>query len=191
MMLTISRKPVILYPMVLFGVLVLAFVIVTALQSLHSPTSYDCHASDPHKQLRSYRHKLDINVTAHTPFLTALNQASTLDTLRQHQLFSHSSLDQLNSYLISKLAPSACMIPAKPARSSPQFGQPTLSPSTHNTTSPPCKPSTMTLHPNTAASKLQPLNPTARPQPWQRNVSSSRRNRLGIGRFHILLRRMG
>ena len=104
MMLTICRKPMILYPMVLFGVLVLAFVIVTALQSLHSPTSYDCHASDPQKQLRSYRHKLDINVTAHTPFLTALNQTSTLDTLRQHQFSFQLSLGQPTSYLIFNLA---------------------------------------------------------------------------------------
>ena len=104
MMLTVSRKSVILYSVALFGILVLAFVIVTALQSLHSPTSYECHVSEPNKQLRSYRHKLDINVTAHTPFLTALNQASTLDTLRQHQVSSQSSLDQLTNYFTSNLA---------------------------------------------------------------------------------------
>ena len=104
MTLTIPRKPVILYSVVLLWTLILAFVIVTALQSLHSPTSYECQASDPNKQLRSYRQKLEINVTAHTPFLTALNQASTLDTLRQHQLSSQSSLDQLTSYLTSNLA---------------------------------------------------------------------------------------
>ena len=103
MTLTIPRKPVILYSVFLLWTLILALVIVTALQSLHSPTSYEYHASDPNKQLRSYRHKLEINVTAHTPFLTALNQASTLDTLRQHQLSSQSSLDQLTSYLTSNL----------------------------------------------------------------------------------------
>ena len=104
MVLTMSRKPVILYWMVLFGFLVLAFVIVTALQSLQSQTSYECYASDPNKQMRSYKHKLDINVTAHTFLLTALNQASTLDTLCQHQSSSQSSLDQLTSYLISNSA---------------------------------------------------------------------------------------
>ena len=148
MMLTVTRKSVILYSVVLFGILVLAFVIVTALQSLHSPTSYECHDSEPNKQLRSYRHKLDINVTAHTTFLTALNQASTLDTLRQHQVSSQSSLDQLTSYLTSNLA---CTFRVHDARkagdTSPQFGLPTPSPSTHNTTCPPCKPSMMILPP--------------------------------------------
>ena len=104
MMLRMSRKPAILYSMILCGVLILVFVIVTALQSLQSPTSYECYASDPTKQMRPYKHKLDINITAHTPLLTAINQASTLGTLRQHQSSSQSSLDQLTSYLISKLA---------------------------------------------------------------------------------------
>ena len=103
MMLTTSRKSLILYLMVLFGVLVLAFVIVTAVLSLHPPTSYECYASDPNKQLGSYRHTLDINVTAHTPCLTALNQASVVDTLRQRQFSSQTSLDQLTKYLVSNL----------------------------------------------------------------------------------------
>ena len=50
-----------------------------------------------------FTHDLDINFTAHTPFLAALNEASTLDTLRLHQSFSQRSLEQLTTYVTSNL----------------------------------------------------------------------------------------
>lgn len=83
--------------------LVLAFITITAWQSRYSPTSHNCYASAPPKQLMPFTHDLDINFTAHTPFLAALNEASTLDTLRQHRSFSQGSLDQLTNYVTSNL----------------------------------------------------------------------------------------
>ena len=50
-----------------------------------------------------FTHDLDINFTAHTPFLPALNEASTLDALRQHRSSSQRSLEQLATYATSKL----------------------------------------------------------------------------------------
>ena len=48
-------------------------------------------------------HDLDINFTAHTPFLAALNETSTLDTLSQHRSSSQRYLEQLTTYATSNL----------------------------------------------------------------------------------------
>ena len=84
-------------------IIVLAFITITAWQSQYSPTSHNCYASAPPKQLMPLKHDLDINFTAHTPFLAALNEASTLDTLRQHRYSSQRSLEQLTTYVTSNL----------------------------------------------------------------------------------------
>ena len=50
-----------------------------------------------------FTHDLDINFTAHTPFLAALHEASTVDTLRHHRSSSQRSLEQLTTYVTSNL----------------------------------------------------------------------------------------
>ena len=84
--------------------LVFLFAIITALQSGYTPASYSCHASNFCQQLSPYGHHLDLNLTAHTDYLTALDQASTLSTLGRHQSSAQSSLNHLTSYLVSNLS---------------------------------------------------------------------------------------
>lgn len=51
-----------------------------------------------------FTHDLDINFTAHTPFLAALNKASTIDDLRQRQSACQRSLEEFRTYVIANLS---------------------------------------------------------------------------------------